>query len=186
MIEDPVLSLLSGTDAILLSLIFGQSMVAKSVNLDAFVRAINGYALIPIRISTAVARGLLLAEMLVILTVLVPESRLAGACFAIVLLLGYALAIAVNLARGRLNIDCGCGGVKQPISSALVLRNILIASCAIPLLAVSPNSLSLGQTLVAGMSGITLWLVLAVGDQLLANLSNMRRKPSRVLWVSTP
>jgi hypothetical protein len=50
----------------------------------------------------------------------------------------YAGAIAANLARGRRDIDCGCGGPlgRQALSEGLVLRNLAWAgaalACALP------------------------------------------------------
>jgi uncharacterized membrane protein YphA (DoxX/SURF4 family) len=45
-------------------------------------------------------------------------------------LLGYAAAMTINLARGRRLLDCGCGGVAQPLSIALVVRNLVLAGVA--------------------------------------------------------
>jgi hypothetical protein len=45
----------------------------------------------------------------------------------------YALAMAINLVRGRIYIDCGCSGVagvKKTISWSLVTRNLVLATLA--------------------------------------------------------
>ncbi|HYB98406.1 MAG TPA: MauE/DoxX family redox-associated membrane protein [Candidatus Limnocylindrales bacterium] len=56
----------------------------------------------------------------------------AGAAVA-ALMLTYAVAIAINLRRGRTDIDCGCAGpaARIPLSAALVVRNILVAAGAL-------------------------------------------------------
>src|SRR5262249_43406760 len=45
----------------------------------------------------------------------------------------YAGAIAINLARGRRDIDCGCAGpaARRPISGWLVARNLVLAGIAL-------------------------------------------------------
>jgi hypothetical protein len=45
------------------------------------------------------------------------------------LLLAYALAIGINLIRGRRDISCGCAwGVRRPIAAWMVWRNIVLAA----------------------------------------------------------
>jgi hypothetical protein len=54
-----------------------------------------------------------------------------------VLLAAYGVAIAVNLARGRRTLECGCApsAYRQPLSEWLLARNVgLIGVCAIALL----------------------------------------------------
>jgi hypothetical protein len=53
----------------------------------------------------------------------------AGALLSIVLLLGYAAAMALHRVRGD-EIDCGCGGEPLPVSWALVARNGVLAGVA--------------------------------------------------------
>ncbi|MGH8629603.1 MAG: MauE/DoxX family redox-associated membrane protein, partial [Burkholderiales bacterium] len=55
---------------------------------------------------------------------------------ACALLLVYALAMGINLARGRRDIDCGCfkSALKQTISGWLIGRNLLLAAAAAALL----------------------------------------------------
>ncbi len=45
----------------------------------------------------------------------------------------YALAMGINIARGRVDIDCGCSGpaARQPLSGWLVLRNGLLIMLAL-------------------------------------------------------
>ena len=39
--------------------------------------------------------------------------------------------MAVNLLRGRHDIDCGCGGATHPLSWGLVARNGVLAAAAV-------------------------------------------------------
>ncbi len=54
-------------------------------------------------------------------------QRVEAHVAAVALLLAYAAAMGLNLARGRRDIDCGCGGAAQPLSLGLIIRNTLLA-----------------------------------------------------------
>ena len=62
--------------------------------------------------------------------VVLPATRHFGAALAIALLVMFALAMAINLVRGRTEIDCGCfkSGLRQTVSGWLVGRNLLLAA----------------------------------------------------------
>ena len=64
---------------------------------------------------------------------LVPASRHLAALGAAALLAGYALAIGINLWRGRRDIDCGCAGPEQaqPIRPVLLARNAALVGLAL-------------------------------------------------------
>ncbi|MEF9603853.1 methylamine utilization protein MauE, partial [Paracoccus sp. PXZ] len=56
------------------------------------------------------------------------------------LLLVFAAALAINVLRGRTQIDCGCfrNGLKQPVSWLLVLRNLVLTGLALAVAAGLP------------------------------------------------
>jgi hypothetical protein len=70
------------------------------------------------------------------LGLLLPAMRALAAATLVGLLVLFAAAMAINLARGRSNIDCGCfiGAQKQRISWALVVRNLMLAGFGLMLL----------------------------------------------------
>jgi hypothetical protein len=83
---------------------------------------------------------------------LLPSARLLGAGAAAALLLVYAAAMAVNIARGRIAIDCGCFGsqLRHGISGWMVGRNIVLAILALTLcVPMSPRPLSAFDALLA-------------------------------------
>jgi hypothetical protein len=100
------------------------------------------------------------------------------------LLITYAMAIAINLFRGRSYIDCGCGfssiagstrsesnsGGIQQLSKALVMRNCVLSVVAL-LAAASPSSRELGfmDFLSLVMASFTLILLYGAFNQLLVN-----------------
>lgn len=96
-----------------------------------------------------------------------------------VLLAIYALAIGVNLARGRLHIDCGCGfggktDSEQFITGGLVLRNLILLSIAlVTLLPTTSRALGAGDyvTLVAALLVAT--LLFSAANQLIANRASI-------------
>ena len=76
-----------------------------------------------------------------------PLSRLAtlGAFLAAALLVSYALAIGINLLRGRTSIDCGClgAGQRNRIGGWMVIRNLgLVAATLAAALPTTGRSLT--------------------------------------------
>jgi len=116
-----------------LGLLFATSGVAKLRDLRGFADAVAGYRLLPPVLAAPAAFAFAAAELALAAGLFVPALRGASALGAAGLLGLYGVAIAVNLARGRRDIDCGCGGPfgRQSLSEALVLRNALLASAAL-------------------------------------------------------
>jgi len=91
------------------------------------------------------------------------------------LLASYACAIAINLLRGRVHIDCGCSmgasaGRDQQLSWGLVARNsILIIAALAATLPASDRAIGIVDyvTLVAGLIAIV--LLYGAANQLLNN-----------------
>ncbi|MBU6166615.1 MAG: methylamine utilization protein MauE [Alphaproteobacteria bacterium] len=106
----------------------------------------------------AVAGGLLLG--------LRPWAPLA----AMLLLLLFAAAMAINIGRGRRHIDCGCGHValRQQLGWGQVGRNLLLASALLPGLAPLPAGLGPAAVAVAVAAGVVAWLFLILFEQLRA------------------
>jgi hypothetical protein len=106
-------------------ILFVEAAIHKSVTYKDFVGIISGYRLIPISLVWTAAAFVIFAEYLAIISLLLmlPFLKYLGA----VMLVGYAIAIQINVVRGRTEIDCGCGGQSMPISQSLVSRNLVIA-----------------------------------------------------------
>jgi len=141
-----------------LALLFATSALAKLRDLDGFAAAVAGYELLPRWLARPASRAFVALELALAAALSLPSLRvlaslgfaslrgtrplahpepeaLAAALGGASLLALYAFAIAVNLARGRRHIDCGCGGPagRQAISGPLVLRNALLALAALAL-----------------------------------------------------
>jgi uncharacterized membrane protein YphA (DoxX/SURF4 family) len=112
--------------------LFVAAATHKLNDMADFGSVLGTYRIVPERL-VSMAAWLVTAVELAVGVGLVVHSRVA-AIGAAALLIGYGAAIGVNLARGRRAIDCGCGGAPQPLSVALVVRNVLLAVAALALL----------------------------------------------------
>ena len=96
-----------------------------------FAATLGEYRLLPAPFAPAAAACVVLAELGAVVALLLwPRG---GAAAAAALLAVYASAIAVNLARGRRHIDCGCAGpaARREISAWMVARNAVVAVAAL-------------------------------------------------------
>jgi len=89
---------------------------------------VRAYRLLPEGGAYAVARAVPALELAVAVALLSAMTRAAAALAGMALLLAYGGAIAVNLARGRRDLACGCGGAQdtRPIAPWMVVRNLLL------------------------------------------------------------
>jgi hypothetical protein len=111
------------------ALILIRAAIGKARDLAAFEGALDGYRLLPFWSLPTAKIAFPVLEAAIAAGLLIPPARaLAGYAGAGLLIL-FAVAIAINLARGRREIDCGCGGPgsRQTLSWGLVIRNLLIA-----------------------------------------------------------
>ncbi len=134
------------------------------------------YQLLPHWLAMPASRIIPVFEILLGGSWLLPLTSQSTTAIASAGLLGaYALAIAINLYRGRVHFDCGCsfggkGDNEQFLSSGLVGRNlVLIAASLITLLPASTRSFAFGDyaTLIAVLLAAV--LLFAAANQLIAN-----------------
>ena len=87
----------------------------------------------------------------------------------------YALAIGINLMRGRCYIDCGCGDTPQMLSGWLLVRNALLAcGAATMMLNTSAASFSWPDLAVALPAFAVICGVYLTAEQILENASALR------------
>jgi len=135
---DPALVLVA---ALVLAAIFGPAGLAKLVARDAFAGVVDNYRLLPAQFVTPTALVLPCVEIAVSVGLLFPATRPGAALVATALLLLFAAAMAINLLRGRRDIDCGCaiGRLRERICWPLVARNLLLVFGAVLLAAGRPT-----------------------------------------------
>lgn len=173
-LADPLLHLVI---AVALALLFLGSASYKRTAPRRFAAQLEAYRLLPERFSAGFAAGLPWLEIVTALLLLPAATRTPGAVLALSLLLAYALAMAINLLRGRHGIDCGCGGDAQPLSWSLVLRNALLAvSAALLLLPAATRPLHASDAIVAGALVAMLALTWLGAKQLARNAAAFSRE----------
>jgi uncharacterized membrane protein len=119
--------------ALLLALVFASAAWGKFVAWTEFEGVVGNYRLLPRVLVVPVAKVLPPIEVVLAIGVLVPATRAPSAALLAVLLAVFGAAIAINVARGRVDIDCGCfrAAHKQNLSWWLVLRNALLVLAAL-------------------------------------------------------
>lgn len=140
---DPTLAL---AGALVLAAIFGAAGPPKLLARDTFAGVLANYRLLPDPLVAPTALLLPCLEIAVALGLLIPATRAVAASGAGFLLLLFAVAMAVNLLRGRSDIDCGCaiGRLRERIGWPLVARNLLLAVVAFLLVIGTPATRALG------------------------------------------
>jgi hypothetical protein len=134
----------------LAALVFARAGALKLRDWSSLAGVVENYDLLPAFMAPPVAAVLPIVEitLAVALAVSAPFAALwpapwlaAVPAAAAGLLLVFALAMAINLARGRSHIDCGCGDARgrQPLSAGLVIRNLAMAAALILAAALAPE-----------------------------------------------
>ena len=120
------------------------SSVPKLAALSRHRLTVEGYGLLPSSLVPSFSVLQPALELGLGLTVLFPVFRPSSAWISVGLLTLYSLAIGINLARGRRDIDCGCSGpaMRQELTEGLVLRNlVLILLCGMAALPATSRTL---------------------------------------------
>ncbi len=147
----------------------------KLSGLDRFEAMLRDYRLLPALVSRPLAMlipGIELTLGLSWISGLLPRIT---ALVSASLLATYALAMGINLLRGRIYIDCGCGfgastESEQALSWSLVARNILLIGLAVlPLVAVAERDLGMTDYVVVVAGLLTAILLYAGSGQLIKN-----------------
>ncbi|SEE48654.1 MULTISPECIES: MauE/DoxX family redox-associated membrane protein [Pseudomonas] len=137
-----------------------------------FARQLADYQLLPDALVRPGARVIPAIELAIAFALLVPACRSWAALSAASLIALYAAAIAINLWRGRRDIDCGCAGPDQaqPLRPVLLLRNSALVGLAL-LASVLPVARDLGffDGFVTVAASAVALLIYAAADGLLAN-----------------
>lgn len=161
---DPVLQLAA---ALTLALVFGVGAAGKMTAWSELEGVVRNFRIAPAPLVPLVSWTLPPAELLLALGVLVPATRAASAAAMAVLLVLFAGAIAVNVMRGRIDIDCGCfrSALRQNLSWWLVLRNGLLVVLALACLPeAAGRALGWADNFVVVMASLTLFIAyLSVG-----------------------
>ncbi len=156
-------AVLSVSGRVCVGLVFVMAAVQKAQGWKLLPGVISNYRLLP-RFTVPVAAALLPPVELALGLLLLSAQAMPWAQFAAILLLVlFAAAMAINIRRGRTHIDCGCGQsfLKQSLRWSLVARNGALALLLLPSLWASLLPMSLVLSGVAGgLAFFLLYLVL--------------------------
>lgn len=147
-----------GAAAIGVGLVFITAGLAKLRSRRVFPGVVANYRLLPEALVAPVAFALPVFECVVGLCLVAGIGLFAAP--AVVLLLAFAGAMAINIGRGRAHIDCGCGRseLRQPLSRTLVFRNLALAMLLVPTLVATP-AFATAEWLIALAGGVALYLL---------------------------
>lgn len=166
---DPIISTAT---ALALSVIFASAAGHKLKNPNWFRQQIRKYELIPGMAVPAAALALPIIELTTAVGLLWSASRPLAGILALLLVSAYALAIGINLLRGRADIDCGCSGpaTPQPLQPGLLIRNLGLAILAcVTLLPILDRPLNLHDNFISIAAGTVITLLYLTADLWLAN-----------------
>lgn len=136
---------------LLLAALVGLALLAKLRGYRHFREAVARYDIVPAGLA-GFASGFVVAWEAVAIMGLLLWPRVGAVAAAAVFAL-YAVAVTVNLARGRTHIDCGCEwGIRESVASAarltpwLPLRSAILVLAALAVCApVSDRAHTLGD-----------------------------------------
>lgn len=174
MIEVDPTSLAAAALTVFVTLIFARAAWHKLGEFTEFTGFVADYRLLPEKLVIPASYAIVGAELLAVALQLVPGGRPFGLVIAVAMLLLYAGSMAVNIRRGRVTIECGCGGAAQPLSMSLVIRNGLLAGLGLVALALPLGPLGPADAIAAIVSGFALWVAYLLVEQILSNASIAR------------
>lgn len=160
--------------------VFAVALAHKLRTPRAFAAIVREYALVPDRVAPALAALVVALETGVVAGLASGFAVRPAAALALLLLTAYAAGIALNLARGRGHIDCGCFGPaaagRHALSGWLLLRNAVLGVPA-ALLLLPLAGRELGGPEFAGIAAATATALLmyAAADALAANAPRLAR-----------
>ena len=160
-----------------LAWLFARAAAHKLRDLAGFRAALADYRLLPEALLAPAGAAVAGTEAVVAVWLLVPAAGAAPALAAAALLCVYTAAVAVNLARGRRHIACGCAGpaANAPLHEALLARNALLVGLALAAaLPALPRPLEpIDAASVAG-GAAALALILRAAEVAIANAARLQ------------
>jgi uncharacterized membrane protein len=164
---------ISWTLSVALALVFGASALIKFADFSEFRGALENYRIVPEETSLPAAAIVPISELAGAIGLLVPRFHAAAAMLLIFLVAIFTAAIALNLTRGRLYIDCGCFGpmLRQPLSNWLLVRNgVLIWIGAVALMPNDARAMNSLDFATIALGATTAVLLYGAANYLLANV----------------
>jgi hypothetical protein len=168
---DPVFGYLVVTG---IALLFATAGSHKLRGLSHFAEIVAAYRVLPPALARRIAWLVPCLELTIALALIWEPSRRPAVVAASGILIAYATAMAVNLVRGRRDLDCGCGTARarRPVAAWMIWRNSsLAAALGLAALPWSSRQLELPDflTVMGGLAaGVMLYLAI---DRLLGEVA---------------
>jgi len=161
---------------VLFTLVFGIAVAGKLRHRDEFVGVVANYRLAPEALAPLIAWVIIILELLVAISLATGLAPVAGAALALSLLAAFAVAMAINLARGRREIDCGCfqSALRQRLSVALVVRNAVLIAMLLPLVLSATDEAVQSPSLLQAVNGVGAGVALFVLYQIFGQALALR------------
>lgn len=148
------------------------SGVHKIREKKVFHAALMAYKILPDWSLRGVKYTLPTMELLSAVALLTPITRTLGIAMSALLLCIYGVAMAINLVRGRTEIECGCSFHKAgtPLSYWLLLRNALLLLIALtPLLPLNDRGVTGLDHFNSVIGAVTVGVLYLSIEHLMAN-----------------
>lgn len=122
-----------------LASVFLPSALGKLRDIHGFVLAVADYQVLPHFMARSFALLLPWMELMIAMLLLTGMFLPFAGMLAVLLFIGFIIAVTINLGRGR-SIPCNCHGTaaKKSISWGIVVRNCVLALISLPLV-FAPN-----------------------------------------------
>lgn len=178
----PIDAAITTTAAIAIAMLFAASAARKVADFAEFAGVVRNYAIAPAALSAPLGGLLIAIEASIAALLLAPATRAAAGVAAAALFCIYAMAIGLNLARGRTSIDCGCsfGASGDRLSPTLLYRNGLLAATALVAAApASSRALSLADFAFVALFSLTAAAAYLAAETLRSTASRVQMERSR-------
>lgn len=166
-----------------IAFLFVSAGIQKLRDLNHFSGIVVAYRLLPQTLARQVAWLIPCLELAVAMLLLGWSGQQPAAALpAATLLILYASGLAINLARGRRDLDCGCVSARgrRPIAAWMVWRNLLLAlALGISALPWSPRALSGADLMILACAVTVTATLYAAVDRLLGDIVPTTRASRR-------
>lgn len=167
-----LLFMLGAVARLTIAVILGLAAIHSMREWAIFSAVVEQYRIGPRMLARPVSLILPPLELVAAIALVLPSTRLPGALLSLALMLLFTASIAINLARGRTYIDCGCGGATgQKLSRGLVIRNLVILlGLVIAALAPETGTVDAATTVCVIGASLALIALYFAANQLMTNL----------------
>ena len=156
--------------------VFGHAVQHKIFESKRFQAALLAYKIVPTKLVPAVSWLLVICEVVACIGLLLIEP--VAVLLAGLLLLAYLVAMGINIARGRSQIECGCGDEPTPLSFMVLGRNAVLILLLLSVFYTGPVTLTTASIVVGVASAVVASIVYFAVEQLIRNKGTHQR-----LWL---